>query len=58
MAFACQALIAGRQKENQFVSIREHSWTTICFLIQSISGRLPVCRMNQKFVLAGWGAFL
>ena len=31
MAFACQPLIAGRQKENQFVSIREHSWTNICF---------------------------
>jgi len=32
MAFACRPLIAGRQKENQFVAIREHSWTTICFL--------------------------
>ncbi|KXB09086.1 hypothetical protein AKJ60_01035 [candidate division MSBL1 archaeon SCGC-AAA385M11] len=31
MAFACQPLIAGRQKENQFVFIREHSWTNICF---------------------------
>jgi hypothetical protein len=41
MAFACQPLIAGRQKENQschveasmrsrVVSIREHSWTNIC----------------------------
>jgi hypothetical protein len=43
MAFDCQALIAGRQTENQscrgeasmrrrVVTIREHSWTTICFL--------------------------